>query len=66
MYLTSSATSRKLIGTRIRPEPDTPNSAVSSRAELCDTIATRSPTPMPERVEPGRHRPRPARHLART
>ena len=64
MYLTSSATSRKLIGTRMRPEPDTPNRAVSRRAELWLTIATRSPTPMPERVEPGGHRPGPLGHLA--
>ncbi len=47
MYLTSSATSRKLIGTRTRPDPLTPNSAVSRRAELWLTMATRSPTPMP-------------------
>ena len=52
MYLTSSATRRKLIGTRIRPEPDTPNNAVSSLAELCDTIATRSPTPIPSASSP--------------
>ena len=47
MYLTSSATRRKLIGTSTRPEPLTPNSAVSNRAELWLTMATRSPTPMP-------------------
>jgi hypothetical protein len=41
-----------LIGTRIRPDPDTPNSAVSSRAELWLTIATRSPTPMPSASSP--------------
>ena len=52
MYLTSSATSRKLIGTRTRPDPDTPNRAVSSRAELCDTIATRSPCAMPRASRP--------------
>ena len=34
MYFTSSATSRKLIGTSTRPEPLTPNRAVSNRAEF--------------------------------
>ncbi len=52
MYLTSSATSRKLIGTSTRPDPETPNNAVSSRAELWLTIATRSPTPMPNASSP--------------
>ena len=51
MYFTSSATRRKLIGTSTRPEPLTPNNAVSRRAELWLTTATRSPTPMPDRVE---------------
>ncbi len=47
MYLTSSATRRKLIGTSTRPEPLTPNNAVNRRAELWLTTATRSPTPIP-------------------
>ena len=64
MYLTSSAARRKLIGTRMRPEPDTPNRAVSRRDELWLTIATRSPTPMPELVEPGGDRPGPLGDLA--
>ena len=52
MYSTSAAARRKLIGTRMRPEPDTPKNDVSSRAELCDTMATRSPGPMPRRSNP--------------
>ena len=52
MYFTSSATRRKLIGTRMRPDPDTPNSAVSRRDELWLTIATRSPTPIPSSSRP--------------
>ena len=37
MYFTSSAESRKLIGTRTRPWPATPKNAVYSRALLCET-----------------------------
>jgi hypothetical protein len=37
------------MGTRIRPQPLTPKNDVSSRAELCDTTATRSPGPTPRR-----------------
>ena len=47
MYFTSSGESRKLIGTSTRPKPVTPKNAVSSRALLCETMATRSPNPMP-------------------
>ena len=36
----------------MRPEPETPNSAVSRRAELWLTMATRSPTPMPSASSP--------------
>ena len=35
------------MGTSTRPDPLTPNSAVSNRAELWLTIATRSPTAIP-------------------
>ena len=37
MYFTSSAESRKLIGTSTRPNPVTPKNAVNSRALLCET-----------------------------
>ena len=37
---------------RTRPEPLTPNSDVNSRAEFCDTIATRSPTRTPSASSP--------------
>ncbi len=40
------------MGTSTRPQPLTPKKALSSRAELCDTIATRSPTPMPSASSP--------------
>ena len=43
---------RKLMGTRIRPHPDTPKNEARSRDELCDTTATRSPGPMPSRSSP--------------
>ena len=36
----------------MRPEPETPNRAVSKRAELWLTIATRSPTAMPSSSSP--------------
>ena len=52
MYSTSARASRKLTGTRIRPHPDTPKNEVSSRAELWETMATRSPGPMPRRSSP--------------
>jgi hypothetical protein len=47
MYATSSALSRKLIGTTMRPYALTPKNDVSKRAELWLTIATRSPCPTP-------------------
>ena len=63
---TSSAASRKLTGTQIRPEPLTRRrTTVSSRAELCDTIATRSPWPDAEPVERRRPGPGPARASSR-
>ena len=40
------------MGTRMRPEPLTPNSAVSRRAEFWLTMATRSPTAMPSASRP--------------
>ena len=66
MYAISSALSRKLIGTSTRPEPLTPKSDVNSRAEFCDTIATRSPAPMPSASRPAacaRARPAISRHV---
>ena len=53
MYAISSALRRKLIGTRIRPNPLTPKNEVNRRAEFCDTTATRSPAANAERVESG-------------
>ena len=53
MYPISSALSRKLIGTSTRPYADTPKNDVSSRAELCETIATRSPCSTPSASRPG-------------
>ena len=41
------AASRKLIGTRMRPQPETPKNDVSSRAEFCEMTATRPPTGTP-------------------
>ena len=64
MYAISSALSRKLIGTRTRPQPLTPKNDVNSRAEFCETIAMRSPARDAERVEAGRLRPRPPGDLA--
>ena len=52
MYLTSSATRRKLIGTSTRPEPDTPKNEVSRRAEFWLTTATRSAIPIPRASSP--------------
>ncbi len=52
MYETSSARSRKLTGTSTRPWPLTPYIEVISRAELCETTATRSPGPTPSRSRP--------------
>ena len=49
MYSTSSTLSRKLTGTRIRPQPLTPQNAASSRAAFWLTIATRSPGATPKR-----------------
>jgi hypothetical protein len=43
----SAVLSRKLIGTRIRPSPETPKNDVSNRAEFCDTNTTRPPTGTP-------------------
>ncbi len=45
------------MGTSTRPQPLTPKKALSSRAELCDTIATRLADADAERVEPGGLRP---------
>ena len=39
MYPTSSALSRKLTGTRIRPDPLTPKNDTNSRAAFGETIA---------------------------
>ena len=47
MYWISVTLSRKFTGTRTRPDPLTPKNEVSSRAELCDTTATRPPTGTP-------------------
>ena len=52
MYAISSALSRKLIGTSTRPQPLTPKNDVKSRAELCDTTATRSPRARPSASRP--------------
>ena len=66
MYSTSGGARRKLTGTRMRPLPLTPKKLVSSRAEFWLTTATRSPWPMPERVEPGGLGPRPLGDLRAT
>ena len=47
MYSISARLSRKLIGTSTRPQPLTPKNEVSSRAEFCETTATRPPTGTP-------------------
>ncbi len=47
MYSISAGARRKLIGTRIRPHPETPKNEVSSRAEFCEITATRPPTGTP-------------------
>ncbi|CAB5016281.1 unannotated protein [freshwater metagenome] len=52
MYSTSVGASLKLIGTMMRPLPLTPKKLVSSRAELCDRIATRAPTGTPSSSSP--------------
>ena len=53
-----------MIGTSTRPDPDTPNSAVSKRAEFWLTIATRSPVPMPSASSPAAIARRPRGHFA--
>src|SRR3954463_2787024 len=52
MYSTSSARSRKLIGTRTRPDPGTAKNSSSSRPALGETTATRSPTSTPSSSSP--------------
>ena len=44
----------------MRPQPDTPKNEVSSLDELWETMATRSPGPMPSAVESCRLGPGPA------
>ena len=63
MYPISSAFRRKLIGTSTRPYADTPKNDVSRRAELCETIATRSPAATPSASRPGGLGPGEARDL---
>ena len=61
MYSTSAGARRKLIGTRMRPQPHTPKNEVSRREALWETMATRSPRPDPQPVQAGRLGPGPVR-----
>ncbi len=63
MYSTSAGARRKLMGTRMRPHPHTPKNEVSSRDELWDTTATRSPGPDAQPVEARGLGPGPGGHL---
>ena len=67
MYSISAGASRKLIGTRMRPQPHTPKNEVSSRDELWETMATRSPAarrPAGPGPRPGPVPGRPARRTS--
>ena len=65
MYLTSSATRRKLIGTRIRPGPRDTEQRRRADAPSCATPSPPvRPAAIPSCVEAGRDRPCPLGHVA--